>query len=83
MHPRQQPALAAPQALLLRAADDLATKFVGVFGKETVDPHVIQALAEVGIDDPEGKSLTRVRAIRDDVDAHVRALMADLATPPV
>ena len=215
MHPRQQPALAAPQALLLRAADDLATKFVGVFGKETVercvfdsytalrrtaritthlpslsiefarerltamaqaegalakavpevlfvcthnagrsvmassllshhaggsvhvrsagtapaavvDPHVIQVLAEVGIDasfdfpkplsddvvqaadwvvttgcgdacpvypgkryldwdidDPEGKSLTRVRAIRDDVDAHVRALMADLATPPV
>ncbi len=214
MHPPEQPELLIPQALLLRAADDLATRFVGVFGKETVercvfdsytalrrtakitthlptlsihfarerltamaqaegaivkdvpevlfvcthnagrsvlassllshhagssvhvrsagtapaatvDPNVTEALAEVGIDalhefpkplsdavvqaadfvittgcgdacpvypgkryldwdleDPEGKSLPRVRAIRDDVDAHVRALMVDLAIVP-
>jgi len=37
MHPPEQPELLIPQALLLRAADDLATRFVGVFGKETVE----------------------------------------------
>ena len=33
----EQPGLLLPQALLLRAADDLAVRFAGVFGKETVE----------------------------------------------
>lgn len=209
-HLHAQPGLLAPEALLLRAADELAADFVGVFGKETiertvfdsytalrrtatvtahlpslairfakdrltalaqaegslvkavpevlfvcthnagrsqlalalmnhhahgavhvrsagtapavsVDPAVLAALAEVGadaagefpkpltddvvraadvvvttgcgdacpvypgkryldwnLDDPEGKSLTRVRAIRDDIDERVRALLVEL-----
>lgn len=36
-HLHEQPALLTPQALLLRAADDLAVRFSGVFGKETVE----------------------------------------------
>lgn len=35
--PHEQPPLLTPQALLLRAADDLAARFAGVFGKETVE----------------------------------------------
>ena len=33
----EQPTLLMPQALLLRAADALAMRFTGVFGKETVE----------------------------------------------
>ena len=33
----EQPSLLTPQALLMRAADDLALRFAGVFGKETVE----------------------------------------------
>lgn len=35
------------------------------------------------LDDPEGKSLEAVRAIRDDLDARVRQLLAELTRPPV
>ena len=34
------------------------------------------------LDDPEGRSLARVRAIRDDIDARVRGLLAELAATP-
>ncbi len=30
------------------------------------------------LDDPAGKSLAQIRPIRDDIDAHVRALLAEL-----
>ena len=33
--------------------------------------------------DPEGQSLEAVRAIRDDLDARVRQLLAELTRPPV
>ncbi len=39
----QQPSLLAPEALLLRAADDLAVRFVGVFSKETVERTVFDS----------------------------------------
>jgi len=39
----EQPPLLAPQALLLRAADDLAARFAGVFGKETVERYVFDS----------------------------------------
>ncbi|MGO9225853.1 arsenate reductase ArsC [Mycobacterium sp.] len=35
------------------------------------------------LDDPEGKSLEAVRAIRDDLDARVRQLLDELTRPPV
>ncbi len=35
------------------------------------------------LEDPEGKSLHRVRAIRDQVDERVQSLLADLGIRPV
>ena len=34
------------------------------------------------LDDPDGRSLPRVRAIRDDIDARVRGLLAELVATP-
>lgn len=34
------------------------------------------------LDDPAGKDLSRVRAIRDEVERHVRELLATLGPPP-
>jgi arsenate reductase (thioredoxin) len=42
-NPPEQPSLLAPEALLLRAADDLAGHFAGVLGKETVERYVFDS----------------------------------------
>jgi arsenate reductase len=42
-NPPEQPSLLAPEALLLRAADDLAGQFVGAFGKETIERYVFDS----------------------------------------
>ncbi len=41
--PRELPGLLTPEATLHRLADDLATRFAGIFARETVDRYVFES----------------------------------------
>ena len=51
---------------------------MGCMEKEACPTLFIHNLLEWGIEDPKGKSLERVREIRDDIEQRVRHLVADL-----
>lgn len=61
---------------VVRAADVVVTTGCG----DACPVYAGKRYLDWELDDPAGKSLARVRAIRDDVDARVRALLADLST---
>lgn len=74
-HLAEQPGLLTPQALLLRAADDLAARFSGIFGKETVERCVFDsytALARSATVTTHLPTLA-VRFARDRLDALAHA----------
>jgi arsenate reductase (thioredoxin) len=58
---------------------------MGGMDKESCPTLFIHNLLEWGIEDPKGKSLEKVREIRDDIEQRVRRLAADLvkASPQV
>ena len=51
---------------------------MGCMDKEACPALFIDNLIEGGIEDPKGKSLERVREIRDDIEQRVKQLAADL-----
>jgi arsenate reductase (thioredoxin) len=51
---------------------------MGCMDKESCPTLFIDNLLEWGIEDPKGKSLEKVREIRDDIEQRVRRLAADL-----
>ena len=51
---------------------------MGCMEKEACPTLFIHDLLEWGIEDPKGKSLEKVREIRDDIEQRVRQLAADL-----
>ena len=51
---------------------------MGCMDKESCPALFIHNLIEWGIEDPKGKSLERVREIRDDIEQRVKQLAADL-----
>jgi protein-tyrosine-phosphatase len=51
---------------------------MGCMEKEACPTLYIHDLLEWGIEDPKGKSLEKVREIRDDIEQRVRQLAADL-----
>jgi protein-tyrosine-phosphatase len=51
---------------------------MGCIEKEACPTLFIHDLLEWGIEDPKGKSLEKVREIRDDIEQRVRQLAADL-----
>jgi arsenate reductase (thioredoxin) len=52
---------------------------MGCIDREACPALFIHNLAEWGIEDPKGKSIEKVREIRDDIEQRVRQLAADLA----
>ena len=46
--------------------------------KESCPALFIHNLLEWGIEDPKGKSIEKIREIRDDIELRVRQLAADL-----
>ena len=46
--------------------------------KESCPALFTHSLVEWGIEDPKGKSIERVREIRDDIEQRVKQLAADL-----
>jgi protein-tyrosine-phosphatase len=61
---------------MIRNAD--VTVNMGCMDKEVCPTLVIHNLLEWGIENPKGKSLERVREIRDDIEQRVKQLAADL-----
>ena len=51
---------------------------MGCMDKEACPTLVIHNLLEWGIENPKGKSLERVREIRNDIEQRVKQLAADL-----
>src|SRR5918911_4576581 len=51
---------------------------MGCMDKESCPSLFIHDLLEWGIEDPKGKSIDKVREIRDDIERRVRQLAADL-----
>jgi arsenate reductase len=51
---------------------------MGCMDKESCPALFIHNLIEWGIEDPMGKSIERVREIRDDIEQRVKQLAADL-----
>ena len=51
---------------------------MGCMEKEACPALFIHNLVEWGIEDPKGKSIEKVREIRDDIEQRVRQLAADL-----
>jgi arsenate reductase (thioredoxin) len=51
---------------------------MGCMDKESCPALFIHNLLEWGIEDPKGKSIERVREIRDDIEQRVKQLAADL-----
>jgi protein-tyrosine-phosphatase len=51
---------------------------MGCMDKESCPTLFIHNVLEWGIEDPKGKSLEKVREIRDDIEQRVRQLAADL-----
>ena len=51
---------------------------MGCMDKESCPTLFIHNLLEWGIEDPKGKSIEKVREIRDDIEQRVRQLAADL-----
>jgi arsenate reductase (thioredoxin) len=51
---------------------------MGCMDKEACPTLFIHNLLEWGIEDPKGKSIDKVRKIRDDIEQRVRQLAADL-----
>jgi arsenate reductase (thioredoxin) len=51
---------------------------MGCMDKEACPTLFIHDLVEWGIEDPKGKSIEKVRGIRDDIEQRVRQLAADL-----
>jgi arsenate reductase (thioredoxin) len=58
---------------------------MGCMNKGSCPALFIHNLLEWGIEDPKGKSLEKVREIRDDIEQRVRRLAADLvkASPKI
>jgi arsenate reductase (thioredoxin) len=51
---------------------------MGCMDKESCPTLFIHNLLEWGIEDPKGKSIEKIREIRDDIEQRVRQLAADL-----
>jgi arsenate reductase (thioredoxin) len=51
---------------------------MGCMDKQSCPALFIHGLLEWGIEDPKGKSIDKVREIRDDIEQRVRQLAADL-----
>ena len=51
---------------------------MGCMDKESCPALFIHNLLEWGIEDPKGKSIEKIREIRDDIELRVRQLAADL-----
>jgi arsenate reductase (thioredoxin) len=51
---------------------------MGCMDKESCPALFIHNLLEWGIEDPKGKSIERIREIRDDIEQRVKQLAADL-----
>jgi arsenate reductase len=51
---------------------------MGCMDKESCPALFVHNLIEWGIEDPKGKSLERLREIRDDIEQRVKQLAADL-----
>jgi arsenate reductase len=55
---------------------------MGCMDKELCPTLFIHNVLEWGIEDPKGKSIGKVREIRDDIEQRVRQLAADLKDSP-
>jgi arsenate reductase (thioredoxin) len=62
---------------MIRSADVRVN--MGCMEKEACPTLFIHNLVEWNIEDPKGKSIEKVREIRDDIEPRVRQLAADLA----
>jgi protein-tyrosine-phosphatase len=51
---------------------------MGCMDKQSCPALFIHNLIEWGIEDPKGKSIDKVREIRDDIEQRVKQLAADL-----
>jgi arsenate reductase len=79
--PKELPGLLTPQATLHRLADDVvrAADVVVTMGCGDACPvYPGKRYLDWRVRDPAGLALGEVRAIRDDIDARVRVLLAEL-----
>ncbi len=60
----------------LRSGGRVAVRSAGSDPGEVINPAVVEAMAEVGVD--LGQDLETVRRIRDEIDARVRAIVGEL-----
>ena len=58
--------------------EDMIRDAAGCMDKESCPTLFIHNLIEWGIEDPKGKSIDKVREIRDDIEQRVKQLAADL-----
>ena len=61
---------------MIRNSDDMIN--MGCVDKQSCPALFINNVIEWGIDEPNGKSLEKVREIRDDIEQRVKQLAADL-----
>lgn len=82
MEARGIPVEDRPGRLLTMETAETATRVIGMgCAVEEACPALRVPLEDWNLDDPKGKSREQVDAIRDEIEARVRALIAELDSP--